>query len=223
MTHHAAALEPLRVQPAVREGEVLAAVVVFAVINAHDLLALSNEDGFGAAVAHACQQFGGGWWCRMNDRCRAAAPARPAPRRAPPGCRCREDLDRVRAVMRVALGAGGGKGMQAVAAGRPVCARKYRPPRPFLRCKGWNAGQRVFIVPRHAGMTSVPFGPGGSLGAAISPAGPPSTSLTFEKAQWTSSTPPRLHAQGVELGDQLGGETGWAGMRNHIQPPPESE
>ena len=40
------------------------------------------------------------------------------------------------------------------------------------------------------GITSVPAGPRAAWRAAINPAGPPSTGLTFEKAQWTSSTPP---------------------------------
>ena len=52
MTHHAAALETLRVQPASHEGKVLAAVARPAVVDAGDLLALANEDGLGAAVAH---------------------------------------------------------------------------------------------------------------------------------------------------------------------------
>ena len=47
MTHHAAALETLRVQPASHEGKVLAAVVVLAVVDAGDLLALANEDDLG--------------------------------------------------------------------------------------------------------------------------------------------------------------------------------
>ena len=53
-----AALETLRVQPAVGEGEVLAAVVVLAVVDAHDLISLADKDGFGAAVAHSGDQLG---------------------------------------------------------------------------------------------------------------------------------------------------------------------
>ncbi len=47
MADRAAALEPFRIQPAVYQGEVLAAVVVLAVIDAGGLLAPADEDRLG--------------------------------------------------------------------------------------------------------------------------------------------------------------------------------
>ena len=52
------------------------------------------------------------------------------------------------------------------------------------------------------GITSVPAGPRAAWRAAINPAGPPSTGLTFEGAV-DEQHAARLNTEGVELGDQL--------------------
>ena len=92
-----------------------------------------------------------------------------------------------------AASASGGKGMRAVA------AQDARLPPEGIgdHAHFFDAGGRprikgVLIVPRHAGITSVPAGackgsPGGRRSIRQ---GRLSTGLTFEKAQWTSSTPP---------------------------------
>ena len=72
------------------------------------------------------------------------------------------------------------------------------------------------------GMTSVPFGPRVAWSAAISSAGPPSTGLTFEKAQWTSSTPLGCTPRAWSWAISWVGETGWAGMRESYHSPHQS-
>ena len=111
-----------------------------------------------------------------------------APHRAVDAVR---DLDRVRGGDAGGLGAGGGKGMRAVAAQDA----RYAPESighhaHFFDARGGTRVKGVFIVPRHAGHDQRALRPRVAWSAAISPAGPPSTGLTFEKAQWTSSTPP---------------------------------
>ena len=139
-----------------------------------------------------------------------------APHRAVDAVR---DLDRVRGGDAGGLGRRRQRNAGCRCAGRPVCARKYRPPRPFLRCKVERGSKGCSSSHDMLGMTSVPLRPQGSLSAAISPAGPPSTGLTFEKAQWTSSTPPGCTPRAWSWAISWVGETGWAGMRNHITAP----
>ena len=141
----------------------------------------------------------------MGGPCRAAAPARPARRRAPPGCRCREDLDRVRGGDARRTGASGGKGMRAVAAqDARLPPEGIRRPRPFLRCGG-RPRIKGAHRPDMLGITSVPAGPQATWRAAINPAGPPSTGLTFEKRSGRAARRPAEH-RGRGVGRSVGAE-----------------
>ena len=87
--------------------------------------------------------------------------------------------------------------------------QKVSATTPISSMQGVERGSRVFIVPRHAGHDQRALRPRVAWSAAISPAGPPSTGLTFEKAQWTSSTPPGCTprawvGRSVELGRPVG-------------------
>ena len=124
------------------------------------------------------------------------------------------------AVMRAARGASGGKESGCRCAGRPAAARRYRRPRPFLRCRV-DRGSRVLIVPRHAGHHQRARGARAAWRAAINPAGPPSTGLTFERRGGRAARRPAEH-RGVELGDQLGLKMGCSGMRESYHRPHQS-
>ena len=190
MTHHAAALETLRVQPASHEGKVLAAVVVLAVVDAGDLLALANEDGLKAAVAHPRQQLGR--WMVVSDGwpmpSSSTLPVQlvDAPHRAVDAVR---DLDRVRGGDARRLGPAAAKECGLSLRRTPGCRQKVSATTPISSMQGSTADQGCSSSHDMLGITSVPAGPG-QPGGGDQSGRPPSTGLTFEKAQWTSSTPP---------------------------------
>ena len=147
----------------------------------------------------------------MNDDARQhyARPARRRPHRAVDAVR---DLDRVR---------GGDAGGLGPAAARNAGCRCRTPGMPksighhahFFDARGGTRVKGCSSSHDMLGMTSVPFGPRGSWSAAISPAGPPSTGLTFEKAHGPAARRPAARpgrgvGRSVGLGDRLGGHEG---------------
>ena len=155
----------LRVQPASHEGKVLAAVVVLAVVDAGDLLALANEDGLGAAVAHPRQQLGQvdggvGW---VADAEQQHLPVQLVD--APPGCRCREgsrpgagggDARR--------LGPSGGKECGLSLRRTPGCRQKVSATTPISSMQGRPRIKGCSSSHDMLGITSVPAGPGAAEG-----------------------------------------------------------
>ena len=131
------------------------------------------------------------------------------------------DLDRVRGGDAGGLGPAAAKECGLSLRRTPGMRQKVSATTPISSMQGGTRVKGVFIVPRHAGHDQRALRPQGSLERGDHPGRPPSTGLTFEKAQWTSSTPlgqtPRAWSWAIGVG-----ETGWAGMRESYHSPHQS-
>ena len=125
-----------------------------------------------------------------------------APHRAVDAVR---DLDRVRGGDARRLGPAAAKECGLSLRRTPGCRQKVSATTPISSMQGVDRGSKVLIVPRHAGHHQRARGAWAAWRAAINPAGPPSTGLTFEKAQGRAARRPAEH-RGRGVGRSVGAE-----------------